>query len=293
MVVLLGGSGYVGQAFRAVLARRGEEAVVFTRATADYTNTDALHAALADLRPDFLINCAGFTGRPNVDACEDHRAECYFANAVLPALVRQVCEELRIPWGHVSSGCIYTGCRSDGSGFTEEDPPNFTFNQNNCSFYSGCKAFGEQALVEARDCYIWRLRIPFNEVDCSRNYLSKLLRYDRLLDARNSITQVDEFADAALACRERRLPPGIYNIVNPGIITAREIVELFHQVGITDKQFSFFSSEAEFHRLAARAPRSNCILSPDKLAGHGIRLTEIHEAVERALRNWVPAPLLT
>jgi hypothetical protein len=33
--------------------------------------------------------------------------------------------------------------------------------------------------------YVWRLRIPFNEEDGFRNYLSKFQRYDRLLDARN------------------------------------------------------------------------------------------------------------
>jgi hypothetical protein len=43
-------------------------------------------------------------------------------------------------WKSGSSGCIYTGSRPDGSGFTEENPPNFNFRQNNCSFYSGTKA---------------------------------------------------------------------------------------------------------------------------------------------------------
>ena len=30
-------------------------------------------------------------------------------NAVLPGIIREVCEDLKIPWGHVSSGCIYSG----------------------------------------------------------------------------------------------------------------------------------------------------------------------------------------
>jgi UDP-glucose 4,6-dehydratase len=37
---------------------------------------------------------------------------------------------------------------------------------------------------------------------------------------------------------------------------------------------------------AAKAPRSNCVMNSAKLASVGIRLTEVHEAVERDLRAW-------
>jgi len=129
-----------------------------------------------------------------------HKAECLAGNAVLPGVIREVCEHLRLPWGHVSSGCIYTGARPDGSGFTEDDAPNFSFRQNNCSFYSGCKALGEEVLAGAEQCFIWRLRIPFDEYDSPRNYISKMMRYDRLLSATNSLSQLTEFANASIAC---------------------------------------------------------------------------------------------
>ena len=63
-------------------------------------------------KPEFLINAAGYTGKPNVDACELHKTECLFGNAVFPGLVAQACNEAGVPWGHVSSGCIYTGSAS-------------------------------------------------------------------------------------------------------------------------------------------------------------------------------------
>ena len=69
-------------------------------------------------------------------------------------------------------------------GFTETDPPNFTFRDPPCSFYSGTKALGEEMwrrrLVPrcvGPASYIWRLRIPFDEFDNARNYLSKVQRY--------------------------------------------------------------------------------------------------------------------
>ena len=286
MIYLLGGSGYVGQAYQALLRRKAVPFRNLRRAEVDYTNPSVLGDLLRRERPAFLINAAGYTGKPNVDACELHKAECLFGNVVLPGFIAQVCAEAGVPWGHVSSGCIYNGARPDGSGFHEEDTPNFTFRSNHCSFYSGSKALGEEVLAGAAGVYLWRLRIPFNEVDHPRNYLTKLMRYERLLDAANSISQLDEFAAATFACWEKRVPFGTYNVTNPGTITTREIVELIRRSGVCTKEFRFFASEDEFMRVAAKTPRSNCIMDSSKLAAAGIRLTEIHAAVERDLHRW-------
>jgi dTDP-4-dehydrorhamnose reductase len=286
MIYLLGGSGYVGQSYQALLRRKAVPFRNLRRAEVDYTNPSVLGALLRRERPAFLINAAGYTGKPNVDACELHKAECLFGNVVLPGFIAQVCAEAGVPWGHVSSGCIYNGARPDGSGFHEEDTPNFTFRSNHCSFYSGSKALGEEVLAGTASVYLWRLRIPFNEVEHPRNYLTKLMRYERLLDAANSISQLDEFAAATFACWEQRVPFGTYNVTNPGAISTREIVELIRRSGVCTKEFKFFASEDEFMRVAAKTPRSNCIMDSSKLAAAGIRLTEIHAAVERDLHRW-------
>lgn len=286
MIYLLGGTGYVGQAYQALLKKKGLRCRNLTRREVDYTDAGVLAAELKKERPEFLINSAGYTGKPNVDACEIHKDECLLGNAVLPGTIARACAEAGVPWGHVSSGCIYTGARPDGSGFTEEDEPNFTFRRNNCSFYSGTKALGEEVLSGAKHCYIWRLRIPFDHVDNPRNYLTKLMRYNRLLEATNSISQLDEFVAATFACWEKRIPFGTYNVTNPGQVTTREVVSLIEKSGVCPKPYEFFASEAEFMKVAAKTPRSNCVMSSEKLARAGIQMTEVHEAIEKALRMW-------
>ena len=289
MIYLLGGSGYVGTAYQALLQRKGLPFRNVRRADFDYTNRAALTELLRREQPKFLINAAGYTGKPNVDACELHKSECLMGNAVLPGTIASACADAGVPWGHVSSGCIFTGGRPDGSGFSETDTPNFTFRTNNCSFYSGTKALGEEALARAPNVFLWRLRIPFNQVDNSRNYLSKLMRYSTLLEATNSISQLDEFVAATLACWEKRVPFGTYNVTNPGQVTTREVVDLIKQTGVSHKQFTFFKDESDFMRTAAKTPRSNCVMDSRKLAATGIKLTEVHEAVARDLRTWVKA----
>ncbi len=289
MIYLLGGSGYVGQAYQALLQKKGIPFRNLKRADVDYTQRDVLERALRADRPEFLINAAGYTGKPNVDACELHRAETLMGNAVLPGIVADACEAAGVPWGHVSSGCIFTGERPDGSGFRETDTPNFTFRTNNCSFYSGTKALGEEVLAGRPSVFLWRLRIPFNNVDNPRNYLTKLMRYARLLEARNSISQLEEFVASTFACWEKRIPFGTYNVTNPGSITTREVVALIEKSGVCPKKFDFFQSEDEFMQKAAKTPRSNCTMDSSKLEATGIRLTEVHEAVERSLKTWKKA----
>lgn len=286
MIFLLGGSGYVGSAYQALLRRKNISYRNLRRADFDYTDVSALTDLLRQERPEFLINAAGYTGKPNVDACELHKAECLFGNAVIPGLIAEACAAAGIPWGHVSSGCIYSGRRRDGRGFSETDTPNFTFRTNNCSFYSGSKALGEEVLAGAPNLFVWRLRIPFNEQDNPRNYLTKLLTYPVLLDAVNSISQLDEFVAATFACWEKRAPFGIYNVTNPGHVTTREVVDLIKRCGVSSKKFQFFADENEFMRKAAKTPRSNCVMDSSKLASVGIEMTEVHAAVERDLRRW-------
>ncbi|MDB6126858.1 MAG: dTDP-4-dehydrorhamnose reductase [Verrucomicrobia bacterium] len=289
MIYLLGGSGYVGQAYQALLTRKGLPFRNLRRAELDYRDPSLLATALKRERPEFLINAAGYTGKPNVDACELHKGECLDGNAVLPGSIAQGCAEAGVPWGHVSSGCIFTGARSDGSGFTEKDAPNFTFRQDNCSFYSGTKALGEEVLAGKPDVFIWRLRIPFNEVDNPRNYLTKMMRYPRLLEATNSISQLDEFVAATFACWEKRVPFDTYNVTNPGQVTTHEVVAMIEKSGVHPKKYEFFASESDFMKIAAKTPRSNCVMDSSKLAGVGIRLTEVHAAVEQSLRHWKKA----
>ena len=287
MILLIGGSGYVGQAFQTFLKTKEAPFLSIARKEVDYYDKAKLASLIRETKATFLINSAGYTGKPNVDACEDHKADTLLGNAVLPGIIREVCEDLNLPWGHVSSGCIYTGRKADGSGFAEIDPPNFSFRTNNCSFYSGTKALGEEVLADAESCYIWRLRIPFNHIDSPRNYLSKLIKYEYLLEAENSISHLDDFVSACIASWEKHIPFGIYNITNPGPVTTKQTVELLKKHLDPNHHFKFFKNEEEFMQKAARTPRSNCVLDSSKIIRAGIELRSAEEAVIHSLNNWV------
>ena len=70
MILLLGSTGYVGSAFNQLLQSRGETYRGISRQQIDYTDRDTLIGLIRETRASFLINAAGYTGKPNVDACD-------------------------------------------------------------------------------------------------------------------------------------------------------------------------------------------------------------------------------
>src|SRR5437667_1845040 len=116
MILLLGATGYVGQAFATELRRRGCGYIPLSRKAIDYTRFEILFDYVRKTSPKFVINAAGYTGRPNVDACEVARAETVHGNVLFPQTVARVCSMTNTPWGHVSSGCIYAGAKVEENG---------------------------------------------------------------------------------------------------------------------------------------------------------------------------------
>jgi len=314
MILLLGGTGYIGQAFKQELKRRQCAFETVSRRELDYTRFDRLLDFLKARKPDFVVNAAGYTGKPNVDACETARADTLAGNVLLPQSVAHACGALGIPWGHISSGCIYSGARikfggeirvekdmtkpelralvekspANILGFTEADPPNFSFRDGPCSFYSGTKALGEEAIADIGHGYLWRLRIPFDEFDGTRNYLSKVQRYAKAYDNVNSISHRGDYVAACLDLWDQRAPFGTYNVTNPGFITTRQVIGLIEKTLKPRKHFEFWANDEEFYRAAARAPRSNCVLDVSKLLATGVKIRPVGEALEHSLRNWQP-----
>ena len=285
--VVIGGSGFIGREIVNEIHRRGQRVTVVGRQSCDLYDHGSLARHLSLISPDAVINAAGYVGRPNVDACESNKSECLAANAVLPGVIASACRMNALPWGHVSSGCIYSSANSNSSSFSELDTPNFTFRKGPCSFYSGTKALGEEILRDCQDCYIWRIRIPFSNRDCQKNYLTKLMNYDRLLEATNSLSNLDEFVSATVDCFQKQVPFGTYNLTNPGAISTSEVVDLIRQSGIINREFKFFRSEQEFMSLAAKTPRSNCVLDTSKASDAGLVMSPIRESLKKALQTWV------
>lgn len=285
MIILFGGNGYIGSEFKRQLDKK--QIPFFNWDISRKTTFSQLQTFVKYNKISHVINAAGYTGKPNVDTCEINKDETFHGNVLWPQILTNWCEVNDIVLGHVSSGCIYTGKRIDGSGFTEEDEPNFTFKQNNCSFYSGTKALAESNISNYSKHYIWRLRIPFEENNNSRNYISKMLKYPKLLQAENSISNKQEFVNASIECIEKAVPFGIYNVTNTGSITTDCLIKKLKNTIGKENNFDLIDEE-ELYRNYAKTPRSNCVMDNSKLLSVGINMRSVDEALDYCLDNWKP-----
>ncbi len=265
--LVFGAKGYIGSSLISAQP-------TWQSSSVDITDANQVARELDARRPSVVVNCAGKTGRPNIDWCESHRAETALANVAGPLVLMQQCLARDIYLVHMGSGCIYRG-DNGGLGFGEDDPSNYFG-----SYYSLTKYAADQALVE-HPVLILRIRMPFDGSNHPRNLINRLKGYRRVLDARNSLTYLPDFVRAAGSLIERRAT-GIYHIVNPGTISPLDVMHRYRD--LVDSSHQFECLPPELLGEVATTGRSNCMLSGDKLAHAGIPLRHVSEAVDEALR---------
>jgi len=220
-----------------------------------------------------VINAAGVTGYPNVDQCEINKEKTIEGNVVFPVGLHNKTDS---PIVHITSGCVYTGYKEGG--WLETDKPNFSF--DNGSFYSGTKALAQELLepiLGQTNSHLLRIRMPFGVEDCDKNLLTKLSKYEKLISMENSLSNVEDVAEMAIRFALERPPAGVYNLCNPGGITAKEICQI---VGINNKQWV---TEEEFSSMV-KAPRSNCVLNTDKLTKY-FHIDNVRTSLEKVAKQ--------
>jgi dTDP-4-dehydrorhamnose reductase len=267
MKMLIFGKGYVAAKFKDYF---GEEVEISDVRIEDYS---AVKVELERAKPDVVVNCAGKTGRPNVDWCEDHKMETLFSNVTAPLILARACEELGLYMVHIGSGCVYEGY-NNGEGYSEEDEPNFEG-----SYYSRTKAWSERMLKDF-DVLQLRLRMPFDSIPSERNFITKITKYNKVISVPNSISVLEDFLKAAEALIQKRAT-GVYNVTNPGTIDHQTILDMYIELVDPSYKYELFSVE-EMEKIT-KAKRSNCGLSTKKMENEGIYLRPVVQAVRESL----------
>jgi dTDP-4-dehydrorhamnose reductase len=276
------GHGFVGSHLSNYFIKSDFEHSILNRRALDYSNKDSLNKYLKENKDQisYIINCFGYTGTPNVDGCETNREECWNYNVLYPLRVLEVADSNKIPVVHVGSGCVYTGYDKD---FTEEDVPNFGLYSQESSFYSRCKHEFE-ILADGYCVYILRIRIPFTGSFVSKNYFTKLVKYNNLIDNSNSVTCMSDFCEFMFKMNFllHELPGGIYNVVNPQPVKTEQTIELLRKYGINNKNWNFIKD----YELNTIARRSNCVLSTKKIENYNLQLPNTLESLEKEIKKF-------
>jgi nucleoside-diphosphate-sugar epimerase len=137
--LIWGGEGWVAGHLKTLLEGQGKE--VYTT-TVRMENRESVLAELERYQPTHVLNCAGCTGRPNVDWCEDNKEATMRSNVIGTLNLTDCCFLKGIHCTVFATGCIYQYDEAHpwaGPGYVETDPANFTG-----SFYSDTKGHVEE-----------------------------------------------------------------------------------------------------------------------------------------------------
>jgi dTDP-4-dehydrorhamnose reductase len=104
-VLVLGGGGQVGRAVVGT-APPGQEVIVKTRPDLDIADASAIHAALADLRADWIVNAAAYTA---VDLAEDQPAAALAVNDVAVGTLATAAARAGSRLLHLSTDFVFDG----------------------------------------------------------------------------------------------------------------------------------------------------------------------------------------
>lgn len=224
-------------------------------------NRGDVEAELEKVKPSHVLMSAGITGRPNIDWCEDHKPETIRSNVIGTLNVADLCMMKGIHCTIYATGCIFkyddAHPLGSGVGFTEESFPNFAE-----SFYSETKGYMEQMLKSYPNCLILRVRMPISDDLFHRNFVTKIVKYERVVNIPNSMTVLTEMLPASLAMAKSGLT-GVYNFTNPGVISHNEVLDLYTKY--IDPTYTYKNFTVEEQAKVIKAGRSNNELDTTKL----------------------------
>jgi dTDP-4-dehydrorhamnose reductase len=277
-ILLFGATGWLGSQLKTMMETNGDQVISAQSRLEDYQglieeinrNSDCTHCLIA----------SGMTGRPNVDQLETKKEETLRVNVIGTSIIADLCSKKGIHVTYLGTGCLY-GYSDEhpigGSGFKEGETPNFSG-----SFYSHSKILTENILKELSNVLILRIRMPISDDLHPRNFITKISKYEKVVDVPNSMTVLTDLLPIIPDMMAKQLV-GIYNFTNPGVISHNQILDLYRQY--IDPNFTYQNFSLEDQAKILKAGRSNNCLDVTKLLGHYPNIPEILESMEAVFQR--------
>jgi dTDP-4-dehydrorhamnose reductase len=214
---VLGGSGQLGGDVGDAARRQGDSVSAPSHDACDITDPEAVERVITAIRPDAVINCAGWT---RVDAAEDHESEAELVNAIAAGIVADACAAAGVRLCHISTDYVFDGTATEPIDESAPTAPR--------SAYGRTKLHGELAVRErCPDHLIVRTSWLFGRA--GPNFVLTMLRLAAerselrvVADQRAAPTWTGHLAPAVLRLIEIG-PPGTYHLTNSGVSTWRDL----------------------------------------------------------------------
>ena len=212
-------------------------------------------------------------------------------NLFVPLIIAEACKKYSknnrfVHYTYLGTGCIFTydnehEYEKEENGFKEEDNPNFFG-----SGYSVVKGTTDKLmkLMNNNTCLNLRIRMPITGIDNPRNFITKITHYEKICSIKNSMTVLPEFIPI-IADMMKKQVTGTINLVNPGLISHNEILEMYKEY--VDPTFTWKNFTIEEQAKILASARSNNYLDTTKLKQLYPGVKNIKDSVRCILKDYV------
>ena len=251
-------------------------------------NVKEVENEIRSIYPTHVISLIGRThgnGIQTIDYLEDHLYENVRDNLFGPMVLSMLSKKYDYHLSYLGTGCIFEyenldDILNDNKNyklFNEEDTPNFSG-----SSYSIVKGFTDE-LMHLTNTLNIRIRMPITSKTNQRNFITKITSYEKICSIPNSMTVLDELIPIMMDMIFKK-HSGTINMVNPGVISHNEILEMYKE--IVDPDFTWQNFTIQEQDKILKSKRSNNHLDTKKLQELYPTVKSIHESVRECLEKF-------
>ena len=213
-ILVYGHKGWIGQQFVDILKNLSD--IDYVLGTARVENYEAFVDEVNNVSPTHIISFIGRThGKigdkvfSTIDYLEQKGKllENVRDNLYAPMNLAILSQEKNIHYTYLGTGCIFKFDNDDGrpfgkeeNGFTEDSLPNFFG-----SGYSTVKGFTDQLMHRFdKNVLNLRIRMPITDEENPRNFITKIVNYEKICSVPNSMTVLPELLPFVLDMMKKK-----------------------------------------------------------------------------------------
>lgn len=282
-LLIFGSKGWIGNQFIEYLNANKDENITYIETNVRADNEQLVTDVIMAHSPTHIISFIGRTygGDFNtIDYLEQpgKLTDNVRDNLYAPMVLANLSYKFNIHYTYLGTGCIFSQEDPTKKSYMETDNPDFFG-----SSYSTVKGFTDRLMRLYPNTLNLRIRMPIVDFEHPRNFITKITQYEKICSMPNSMTVLPDFYPIILDMMKNK-ETGTMNLVNPGLITHNEILEMYKEIVNPDFTWSNFSIEEQNQILKSK--RSNNHLNTSKLEKLYPSILPIHYSVRNCLLKY-------
>lgn len=228
-LLIFGSKGWIGSIFINYLKNNTDISFIETNVRAD--NEILVNDIILAHSPTHIISFIGRTYGDNINNIDYLEQEGKLPinvrdNLYAPLVLAFIANKYKIHFTYIGTGCIFNNDTTNDNHqlYYENDNPDFFG-----SSYSIIKGFTDRLMRLNGNNLNLRIRMPITDYHHPRNFITKIINYPKICSIPNSMTIIHDFIPIIIDLIKNETI-GTFNLVNSGIISHNEILEMYKEI---------------------------------------------------------------